>query len=124
MPIRTVQKSDLEGTERHVKAETYETYRFLLESDHTGVTVTDIVLKPGIEAEYGYDKHIEIAYCIEGKATLTDLATRKVHDIQPGTLWVADKGARFLFTADEPTRLICVFNPAFLGHETGYAGDQ
>jgi L-ectoine synthase len=124
LKIRTVKKSELEGTNRHVKAKTYETYRFLLESDHVGVTVTDILLKPGVEADYGYDAHIEIAYCLEGKATLTDLETDAAHDIVPGTMWIAEKGARFRFVAETPTRLICVFNPAFTGHETGYAGDQ
>ena len=123
MTIRIIRKQDLAGTARHVKAPTYETFRFLLEQDGTGVTVTDIVLKPGIEAEYGYDKHIEIAYCLEGHATLTD-RHGTAHEIVPGTMWVADKGTQFRFIAQEPTRLICVFSPAFTGSETGYAGDQ
>jgi quercetin dioxygenase-like cupin family protein len=123
MTIRIIRKADLAGTSRHVKAPTYETFRFLLESDGTGVTVTDIVLKPGIEAEYGYDRHIEIAYCLEGHATLTG-PDGTPRDILPGTMWVAGKGEYFRFVAHLPTRLICVFNPAFKGRETGYAGDR
>ncbi len=123
MTIRIIRKADLAGTPRNVKAPTYETFRFLLDSDGTGVTVTDIVLKPGIEAEYGYDHHIEIAYCLEGRAKLWQEGTEP-QEIVPGTMWVASKGTRFKFIAFEPTRLICVFNPAFSGHETGYAGDQ
>jgi L-ectoine synthase len=123
MTIRIIRKQDLVGTERNVKAPTYETFRFLLDSDGTGVTVTDIVLKPGIEADYGYDRHIEIAYCLEGHATLTD-QHGTAEEIVPGTMWVAAKGSRFRFIAHLPTRLICVFNPAFTGRETGYAGDQ
>jgi L-ectoine synthase len=123
MTIRIIRKDDLAGTNRNVRAPTYETTRFLLANDGFGVTVTDIVLKPGVEAEYGYDDHIEIAYCISGKAVLTE-TDGTAHDILPGTLWVADKGSHFRFSASEPTRLICVFNPALAGHETGYAGDQ
>jgi L-ectoine synthase len=123
MNVRIIKKQDLVGTPRNVKAATYETFRFLLDSDGAGVTVTDIVLKPGIEAEYGYDHHIEIAYCIEGRAELK-VDGRESFVIEPGTMWVAEKGSRFRFKASEPTRLICVFNPAFAGHETGYAGEQ
>lgn len=124
MPVRVVRKGELAGTARHVRSDTYETYRFLLASDGTGVTVTDIVLRPGVEATYGYDSHVEIAYCIEGRARITDLATGDELAVEPGTLWIAERGDRFRFVADEPTRLVCVFTPPFTGTETGFAGDQ
>ena len=124
MSIRIIRKEQLAGTARHVRNETYETYRFLLDSDRADVTVTDIVLAPGIEATYGYDQHIEIAYCIKGHAELVDLSDGQAHAITPGTLWLARPGDRFSFRASVPTRLICVFSPPFAGHETGFAGDQ
>jgi L-ectoine synthase len=124
MTIKIIRKSDLANTSRHIKNDTYETTRFLLAPDEAGITVTDIVLTPNLEADYGYDAHIEIAYCIEGKATLTDLENMEAHVIEPGTMWVAPKKSRFRFKADVPTRLICVFNPAFIGAETGFAKDQ
>lgn len=102
----------------------YETYRFVLKSDNAAVTVTGIILKPGIKAEYGYDKHIEIAYCIEGHATLTDLATGKDNEISAGTMWITQQGDTFAFSASEPTRLLCVFSPAFDSQETGFVGEQ
>ncbi len=123
MAVRIIHKSELAGTARHVRNDTYETYRFLLSADGVGVTITDIVLVPGIEATYGYDDHIEMAYCIEGQATLTDIATGTVHPIKPGTMWIARRGETFRFIASQATRLICVFNPAFEGHETGFAAD-
>jgi L-ectoine synthase len=119
--VQIIQKSKLTGTARHVRNETYETYRFLLSTDGVGVTITDIVLAPGIEATYGYDDHIEMAYCIKGDAILTDIATGTAHPIKPGTMWIARRGETFRFLAMQPTRLICVFNPAFEGHETGFA---
>ncbi len=124
MPIRVLAKQDLRDTARHVRHDAYETFRLLLASDGLGVSVTDIVLRPDIEATYGYDNHLEIAYCIEGKAVLTDLSADRSEAILPGTMWIAEKGDRFLFRASEPTRLICVFIPPFVGHETGFAGDQ
>lgn len=124
MAVRIIHKSQIKGTSRHIQNEAYETHRFLLASDQAEVTVTDITLAPDIEEVYGYDNHIEIAYCIEGDAELIDLSTQERHNITPGTLWVADKGKRFRFVASEPTRLICVFNPPFSGHETGFVSDQ
>ena len=100
MPVKIITKANLAGTSRHVKNETYETFRFLLASDHQGVTVTDIVLAPGVEATYGYDHHVEIAYCLEGRAILTDLSGNQRIEILPGSMWIAEKGDRFLFRAD------------------------
>ncbi|MBY0518872.1 MAG: ectoine synthase [Sphingomonas sp.] len=124
MPLRFLEKDELRATDRHVANDTYETYRFLLASDQLGVTVTDIVLKPGVDAVYGYDHHIEIAYCIEGEAIIRDHAGGPERIIAPGTMWIANKGDRFSFVANQPTRLICVFTPPFEGSETGFAGDQ
>jgi hypothetical protein len=44
--------------------------------------------------------------------------------VLPGLMWMASKADRFTFTASRPTRLICVFSPAFRGTETGFAGDR
>ena len=124
MPIRMVRKHMLDGTSRHVRNPVYETHRFLLAEDDLGVTVTDILLRPGTERVYGYDNHVEIAYCIEGEATIRDLGGGEATVVSPGTIWIADKGDRFSFVARVPTRLICVFTPPFEGGGTGFAGDQ
>ena len=124
MPLRLITKASLDGTDRHVRNDTYETYRFLLAEDGLGLTVTDIVLKPDIEAVYGYENHIEIAYCIEGEALIRDEKGSEEVRISPGTMWVAQRGDRFTFVATQPTRLVCVFTPPFKGRETGFAGDQ
>lgn len=59
--------------------------------------------------------------CLSGAAVATDLATGAAHAIEPGMVWIAEKGVRFRFLAARPTRLICVFVPPFEGHETGLA---
>jgi L-ectoine synthase len=124
MALKFIRKETLTGTSRHVRSACYETHRFLLAEDGLGVTVTDIVLAPGIEATYGYDNHVEIAYCIEGEALIRALPDGVEERICPGVMWVAEGGQRFLFRANTPTRLICVFTPPFVGHETGFSGDQ
>jgi L-ectoine synthase len=124
MKVRTITKDELLGTSRHVKNDVYDTVRFLLEADGLGVTVTDNTLAPGREEIYGYDHHVEIAYCLEGDAELEEIGTGRVLKIMPGTMWVAEKGSRFRFLAHAPTRVICVFTPPFSGQETGFAGDQ
>ena len=121
--VQVIRKEAVRGTSRHVRTHAYETFRFLLASDDVGATVTDIVLAPGVEEVYGYDRQIEIAYCLEGRAQMTDLGTNAVHLVEPGTLWVSRKGERFRFVASQPTRLICVFVPPFSGEETGFAED-
>ncbi|MEO1200168.1 MAG: ectoine synthase [Pseudomonadota bacterium] len=74
MALGMIRKADLAGSSRHIKHDTYETTRFLLEDDGIGVTVTDIVLAPGPKQTYGYDNLIEIGYCIEGRGTIEDLS--------------------------------------------------
>jgi L-ectoine synthase len=76
-------------------------------------------LHPGIEDTYGYDDRTEFAYCISGSATVVDLGSGESRHITPGILWIAPPGSRFTFRADEETRLICVFDPALDGNETG-----
>lgn len=79
MTLRFISKLELHGTARHVTNAAYETHRFLLAEDGVGVTVTDIMLRPGVDQVYGYDNHIEIAYCIEGEATIRDHAGGPEH---------------------------------------------
>ncbi len=117
--MQIIRKKALQRSERHLVNNVYETTRFLLAEDGPGVTVTDIVLAPGVRQVYGYAHNTEIAYCIEGEATLTDSANGSVHAIVPGTMWVASPGEQF--EAAAATRLICVFTPALEGGETGFA---
>jgi L-ectoine synthase len=117
--MRIINRTDLIGSDQHVRHPNYETIRLLLDRDGFGLTLTDITLNPGILDTYGYDDRLELAYCIEGRATLVDLATDTQHVVEPGTIWAAPPGSRFTFLAHQPTRLICVFNPALTGVETG-----
>ena len=110
-------KNELAGTARRVGTDKWQTTRLLLREDGAGLTVTDVTLKAGSDAIYGYKHHVEIGYCLEGEAEITELATGLVHKITPGTLFAAAKGERFRWRSEQPTRLITVFNPALVGPE-------
>lgn len=109
-------KDNLQGTKNVVKTAAYTSTRFLLREDNIGLTMTDIYLNPGIDAIYHYPHHLEIAYCLEGKAILENLEDGKVYEVTPGFIWATTK-ERFRFKVLGTIRLICVFNPALVGPE-------
>ena len=110
-------KADLQGTPRAMSTDLWSTTRFLLREDGAGLTLTDVTIAKDDGHIYGYQHHSEVGYCLEGLATLEDLATGEIHDITPGSLWLAHKGERFRFVALETTRLITIFTPALVGPE-------
>jgi L-ectoine synthase len=114
-------KHELAGTSRAMGTDKWQTTRLLLREDGVGLTVTDVTLGAGSEAIYGYKHHVEIGYCLEGEATITELATGVVHVIKPGSLFAAARGERFRWRSDQPTRLITIFNPALAGPEVNDA---
>lgn len=111
--------ADLVGTKREVVNKAYSSTRILLAEDNLGIGLHDVVINPGIKEMYGYDDRTEIAYCISGTATVVDLDTGQEQSVRPGMLWIAPLGSRFTITANEPLRLICVFDPPLEGTETG-----
>jgi len=48
--MRILTKAGLSES-RHVRTDAYEADRFVLASDGAGATVTDIVLRPGVETD-------------------------------------------------------------------------
>ena len=80
------------------------------------LTLTDIYLHPGIDAVYYYPHHLEIAYCLEGRATRESIEDGSRHEVTPGFLWAATNEG-FRFTVHATIRLIGVFNPALPGPE-------
>jgi L-ectoine synthase len=109
-------KDNLQNTKNVVTTKAYTSTRFLLREDGVGLTLTDIYLHPEIDAIYHYPHHLEIAYCLEGKATLENLEDGTIHEVTPGFIWATTK-ERFRFKVIETIRLICVFNPALVGPE-------
>jgi len=109
---------DIDSSERNVKGKTWESRRLLLKSDKMGFSFHDTLLYSGTETRMWYKNHLEAVYCIEGKATLEDLETGEVHDIEPGVIYGLDQHDRHILRVQETVRMICAFNPPLTGKET------
>ena len=111
--------SETLGTAREVGGPSlgWTSRRLLLKGDGMGFSVHDTLIYPGTPLHLHYRNHLEAVYCIEGKATVTDLSTRQVHDILPGTLYALDRHDEHLLEAIVESRFVCVFNPPVQGDE-------
>jgi len=92
--------------------------RYLLRDDNVGFTLTQTTCVAGESIEMEYKNHIEANLVIEGEANLTDLATGKVHNLQPGSMYTLDKHDRHRLEVLSDLRLVCVFAPALTGQES------
>lgn len=116
MIVRTIDQ--IEGTDRDVKAPTFESRRFLLAGDDMGFSLHDTVLYAGTTTEMHYQNHLEAVYCIEGEAEVTDLDGGGVtHKIGPGVMYALDQHDRHILRAISDFRCVCVFTPPLTGGE-------
>jgi L-ectoine synthase len=119
--MKTVALSDLKGTEREVHCPNrgFISYRFLLEEDLMGFTLTRTVVFRGKELQrWHYKEHLEACYCVEGRGILINRENGRQYEILPDTLYVLDRNDDHLFGAITDTvTLICVFNPPLYGGE-------
>ena len=109
--------SDLEGTDRDVRGETWKSRRFILAEDKVGFSFNDTILYAGTQTHMHYKNHIESVYCIEGRAEIEDVKTGEVHEITAGTMYLLDEHDEHVLTVIEDVRMMCVFNPALTGRE-------
>lgn len=116
MIVRNLQS--IQGSERDVKAETWESRRLILQDDGVGFSLHDTVLYAGTTTDMWYKNHIEAVYCIEGEGFLTDKKTGEEHHITPGTMYLLNDHDRHRLVAKTDLRVVCVFNPPCTGQET------
>ncbi len=116
MIVRTL--ADIVGTDRDVKADTWESRRLSLADDRMGFSMHDTILYAGTETHMWYKNHLEAVYCIEGKGTIEDKATGEVHEIGPGTIYLLDQHDQHVVRAEQDLRMVCTFNPPVTGKET------
>ena len=64
-----------------------------------------------------YLHHCETVYCIEGKATVEEVASGRVLRIEPGTLYSAGIGDEHILRIEEDVKFLCIFDPALQGQE-------
>lgn len=109
---------DILGTDRDVAGPGWHSRRLLLASDGLGFSLTDTIIKKGMELELEYKHHFEACYCIEGKGQIRRADNETWHILEPFTLYALDQHDRHLVQAtDTDLRLVCVFNPALSGRE-------
>ena len=108
---------ELADTQRHTRAETWESRRFLLEKDGMGFSMHDTTIHPGTETTMWYRHHLEAVYCIEGEGEVEILPGGPVHTIRAGTLYALDGHERHVLRARTRMRMVCVFNPPCTGQE-------
>lgn len=108
---------ELLGTENEVKADTWESRRFLRKSDKMGFSLHDTVILPGTSTPIWYANHLEAVYCIEGKGKVV-LENGEEYIIEAGTMYALDGNEKHDLIAESKMRMVCVFNPPLRGDET------
>ena len=92
--------------------------RYLLREDGVGFTVTQTTVAAGQSQTMQYKNHVEANLVMEGRGTVTDLATGESFELEPGTLYTLDKHDPHRLDAATDMRIVCVFLPALVGRET------
>lgn len=91
--------------------------RMLLAGDKMGFSFHITVLEAGSEHTFHYKNHFESVYCMQGKGSITDLATGETHQIKPGTMYALDQHDKHTLRAEEELWMACCFNPPVTGNE-------
>jgi L-ectoine synthase len=58
---------------------------------------------------------------MQGKGSITDLATGETHKIQPGVMYALNEHDHHVLRAEEELVMACVFNPPVTGQEVHQA---
>ena len=106
-----------EREKRVVSDAKWTSVRMLLAEDKMGFSFHITFLDAGSEHEFEYKNHFESVYCIQGKGSITDLATGQTHAIAPGVMYALDRHDRHILRAEEELVMACVFNPPVTGSE-------
>jgi L-ectoine synthase len=113
--VRTL--SELDGTDRDVRTDTWRSRRFVLAGEGVGFSFHDTVLYAGTETSMWYANHVEAVYCVGGEGELVDDETGEVHPLRDGTMYLLDGHERHRVRATTDLRMACVFNPPVTGRE-------
>jgi len=103
--------------DRVVTDAAWSSVRMLLAEDGMGFSFHITFLDAGSEHTFEYKHHFESVYCMQGKGSITDLATGETHAIVPGVMYALDKHDRHVLRAEDELVMACVFNPPVTGTE-------
>ncbi|MCE5291025.1 MAG: ectoine synthase [Nocardiaceae bacterium] len=116
MIVRSIDQ--ISGTDRTVKAKTWESRRLILARDRVGFSLHDTVLYAGTTTDMWYANHVEAVYCVAGSGQLINKETGETYDIAPGTMYLLNGNERHTLTCHTDLNMVCVFNPPLAGPET------
>ncbi len=116
MIIRSL--NEIENTRRDVCWGNGQSRRFLIAADGMGYTLTDTVINAGTSSLLEYKNHLEACYCIQGEGEVVCATTGEVHPISVGTMYALDEHDKHYLKAHKTMRLVCIFSPALVGHES------
>ncbi len=108
---------ELKDTDRAVSDAKWTSVRMLLADDKMGFSFHITTLQGGSEHQFEYKHHFESVYCMQGKGSITDVATGEVHAIRPGVMYALNLHDKHILRAEEELVMACVFNPPVTGKE-------
>lgn len=109
---------DITETDRDVAWGNGQSRRLLLKKDGMGYSFTDTIINAGTSSLLEYKNHMECCYCIEGEGEVQTYDDGKSYEIKPGTMYALNENDKHYLTAHSTMRLVCVFSPALVGHES------
>jgi L-ectoine synthase len=117
MIVRDFNEMVKNKSDRVVSDAQWTSVRMLLADDGMGFSFHITFLEEGSEHTFEYKNHFESVYCLNGKGSITDLATGETHQIVPGVMYALDAHDRHTVRAEEELVMACVFNPPVAGTE-------
>lgn len=117
MIVRDFNEITTNEPERVVSDAQWSSVRMLLAEDGMGFSFHITFLEAGSEHTFHYKNHFESVYCMQGKGSITDLATGKTYEIKPGVMYALNEHDKHILRAEEELVMACCFNPPVTGKE-------
>ena len=117
MIVRDFNKIVKDERDRVVSDANWTSVRMLLAQDGMGFSFHITFLEAGSEHTFHYKNHFESVYYMQGKGTITDLATGETHEITPGVMYALNEHDKHTLKAEEELVMACCFNPPVTGTE-------
>lgn len=115
MIVRTI--GDITDTEADIKTENWRSKRIVLAKEKAGFSVHETTLYAGTVNQFWYANHVEAVFVVEGEGEITDLATGRIHQLAPGSLYLLNDHDKHEVRPRTEMRTVCVFNPPITGRE-------
>lgn len=93
--------------------------RLLLKEDGLGFSLSEARCGAGNRSRLWYKNHWEANYVRAGKGELLNRETGQIWDLHPGVMYcVGPNDQHSVINSDDPLRIVSIFNPPIVGHES------